>query len=91
MDDTRSSMGSFEAETKLSVTIAVKGDAEIGKGLDSRRRRFDNRPHDLRLAEPIARGDCILEMQLRLVIPAKGCRHAALRPGAGCLLAKTSF
>jgi hypothetical protein len=50
MDDTRSSMGSFEAETKLSVTSPVEGDTEIGKRLNSRRRCFDNRPHDLRLA-----------------------------------------
>jgi hypothetical protein len=84
-------MGSFEAEAKLSVSSPVEGDAEIGKRLNNSRRRFDNRPHDLRLAEPVASGDCILEMQLRVVILAKGCRHAALRPSAGSPLAKRSF
>jgi hypothetical protein len=91
MYDTRSLMGSFKAETKLSITRPVEGDTEIGKRANSRWRRFDNRPHDLRLAEPVASGDCILEMQLRLVILAKGRRHAALSPSAGSPLAKRSF
>jgi hypothetical protein len=91
MYDTRSLMGRFEAQTKISVTSPIEGDAQIGKRLYSRRRRFDNGPYDLRLAEPIASGDCIVEMKLRRIILAKARRHAALRPGAGRPLAKRGF